>query len=122
LLHWHSSNWSLPILEPVSSPRNRKLEKSGQRPVSESRVQRTEIPEVVDQRPVPTRNVDAFQFGENSSLRPHCLADDAVLRELVSRANSLRTGKFAGNPIKREDSCRTYLRVFKDLAAISLFR
>src|SRR5262249_53517256 len=93
----HSTNRSLATV----SPRKRKLQKSEQRPAPESRVQRTERPEVVDQRPVPTRlthwNVGAFPFWENSSLRPPCLADDAVSCEPVSRGNSLRTGKRAGN-------------------------
>ena len=61
-----SSNRSLATVEPVSPPRNRKLEKSEQRPAPETRTQRTEIPEVVGQRLVPAGltcgNVDAFPY------------------------------------------------------------
>ena len=60
-----SSNRSLATVEPVSSPRKRKLENSEQRPATESRSRRTEIPEVVGQRLVPAGltcgNVDAFR-------------------------------------------------------------
>jgi hypothetical protein len=59
-----SSNRSLETVEPVSPPRNRKLEKSEQRPAPESRARTAEIPEVVGQRLVPAGltcgNVDAF--------------------------------------------------------------
>jgi hypothetical protein len=48
-----ASSWSLATVEPVSPPRRRKLENSEQRPAPETRVQRTELPEVADQRPVP---------------------------------------------------------------------
>src|ERR1700739_2909333 len=61
-----ASNRSLPTVEPVCRPRKRKLENSKQRRAPEPRVQRTEKPEVADQRPVPARqtrgNVGAFLF------------------------------------------------------------
>jgi hypothetical protein len=61
-----ASNRSLPTVEPVCRPRKRKLENSKQRPAPETRVQRAELPEVADQRPVPARqtrgNVGAFLF------------------------------------------------------------
>jgi choline dehydrogenase-like flavoprotein len=47
-------------------PRKRKLENSEPRSAPETRVQRTELPEVADRRPVPAnltcRNVGAFPF------------------------------------------------------------
>jgi hypothetical protein len=53
-------------VEPVSPPPKRKLEKSEQRPAPETRVQRTEMPEVAPRRPGLTSltrgNVDAFPF------------------------------------------------------------
>jgi hypothetical protein len=58
------SNRSLETVEPVSPPRNRKLEKSEQRPSPETRAQRTEMPQISYWRPAPTSltrgNVDAF--------------------------------------------------------------
>jgi hypothetical protein len=65
-VYGRSSNRSLETVEPVSPPRKRKLEKSEQRPAPETRVQRTEMPQIADQRPVPDSltygNVDAFPF------------------------------------------------------------
>jgi hypothetical protein len=65
-VYGRSSNRSLETVEPVSPPRKRKLEKSEQRPAPETRVQRTEMPVVADQRPVSASltygNVDAFPF------------------------------------------------------------
>jgi hypothetical protein len=66
LRNGRSSSRSLASVEPVSPSRKRKLENSEQRPAPKSRAQRSEMPEVADQRPVPaslTRgNVDAFPF------------------------------------------------------------
>src|SRR5438067_2022021 len=47
-----SSNRSLETVEPVSPQPKRKLENGLRRPAPKTRAQRTEIPEVVGQRPV----------------------------------------------------------------------
>ena len=46
----HSANQSLSAVEPVSASPKRKLENGEQRPAPETRAQRTEMPEIADQR------------------------------------------------------------------------
>ena len=53
LPNMRTSNRSLVTAEPVSAGK-RKLEKSEQRPAAKTRPRRTKIPEIADQRPVPT--------------------------------------------------------------------
>jgi len=104
-------------------PRKRKLENSEQRPALETCVQKTEMPEVADQRPVPAnltyRNVDAFSFSGRLTSETHCLADEPVSGELVSMStftgNREKTGNLREKWSPRRPECHSFSFQFKEL-------
>jgi hypothetical protein len=96
------ANRSLSTIEPVCGTPKWKLENDAQRPASETRPARTEIPEIADQRPgranLTRGNVaDSHTHREIIPRRPDSLADEAVRSEPVCVADSLLTGKITGN-------------------------
>jgi hypothetical protein len=71
-------------------------------------------------RPAKPAGMWALSYsGENTPVRPHCVADDAVTSEPVSGGNSLVRGNFAGNLAKLAPERQNFSRGFKRLTATS---